>query len=451
MLYYYVYYDIVMNLESIATAQNPWWEDPGIPPTGITFRRNLQAKVRDRLGDSTNRRATVLRGPRQVGKTTMMLQCIQDLLAAGWPPRNILYFSFDDDRIIGEPRLDEVEQLRPESTDSSTPRILLMDEVGRAAKWDLWLKRKVDEGEDLILATDSSSTLLQGGSAESGQGRWDEVILEGLLFSEFVSINAGEEPPAVEAAARQPRLLERYLRIGGFPEHALAEDPGDVTRRIREDIAGRAIEGDLARQGGEVKGPKDLFVYVVQNSGLLFNASGIAKDALDRDPRSVRDWILKLENTLLLSRLDRYSRSPSSSHKAYPKYYASDHGIVGAFATGSFDQGALRGRVIESAVYRHLRHVAAESEGELSFFSNKRQEECDFLLNHSGKTVAIEVAASREARSDKIGRLATIVDREGFEAGMLIYTGYEAREQNGISVVPLSRFLLHPEVAVVTP
>jgi predicted AAA+ superfamily ATPase len=50
------------------------------------------------LGDS--RRALVLSGPRQVGKTTILYQVIGDLLGnQGWPAENITYFDFSDERL----------------------------------------------------------------------------------------------------------------------------------------------------------------------------------------------------------------------------------------------------------------------------------------------------------------------------------------------------------------
>ena len=73
---------------------NPWWS--GIqPPATPATRRHLVQRVRRRL-DSGIAPIIAVRGPRQVGKTTVRLQIISDLLAEGVPPNNIMRVQFDD-------------------------------------------------------------------------------------------------------------------------------------------------------------------------------------------------------------------------------------------------------------------------------------------------------------------------------------------------------------------
>jgi predicted AAA+ superfamily ATPase len=72
---------------------NPWWEGkPGVvlPST----RRHRVAQLRRRL-DARLPPIVVVRGPRQIGKTTAKLQLIADLLREGVPPRSILRFLHD--------------------------------------------------------------------------------------------------------------------------------------------------------------------------------------------------------------------------------------------------------------------------------------------------------------------------------------------------------------------
>ena len=73
---------------------NPWWS--GIqPPATPATRRHLVQRVRRRL-ESGIAPIIAVRGPRQVGKTTIQLQIITDLLAEGVPPNNIMRVQFDE-------------------------------------------------------------------------------------------------------------------------------------------------------------------------------------------------------------------------------------------------------------------------------------------------------------------------------------------------------------------
>src|SRR5579863_10208862 len=79
-------------LQMISEA-NPWWEHPDVPRSlSPPFKRRDFYVIRGKLRD---RPIVALSGPRQVGKTTIMYQLIQDLLAQGVPGRHILFVSFD--------------------------------------------------------------------------------------------------------------------------------------------------------------------------------------------------------------------------------------------------------------------------------------------------------------------------------------------------------------------
>src|SRR5215471_1846992 len=73
---------------------NPWWERLPLPVLPET-RRHLVAQMHRRL-ELRLAPALVVRGPRQVGKTTSQLQLLRDLLDKGVPPRNIFRVQADE-------------------------------------------------------------------------------------------------------------------------------------------------------------------------------------------------------------------------------------------------------------------------------------------------------------------------------------------------------------------
>ena len=73
---------------------NPWWHSErqsDLP----TWRRAAFAEVRQWVKSPPAPRAMLLSGARQTGKTTLLLQAIESLLAEGVPPGQILYATFD--------------------------------------------------------------------------------------------------------------------------------------------------------------------------------------------------------------------------------------------------------------------------------------------------------------------------------------------------------------------
>lgn len=434
-----------MNLSDLLVSQNPWWGDAASRRALLyPVRRDLEPQILDRIGRRDDRRAVLLLGPRQVGKTVLLLQLADDLLKAGLPAANLTYFDFSDDRITESLTIREIIAQQPVGLDADHPRVFLLDEVRLAASWDRGLKQAVDSGAGRIVATDSAASLLREGGRESGQGRWDELRIEGLSLSEFVRLHARPREDREAVLRRDPGLPERYLALGGFPEHAYSETTSEVWRRLRSDIADRAIVRDLSGLDVDVHRVKDLFVYLVQDSGGIFNASRRASD-LGADERSVRKWIELLLDTYLLVRLEETSRSTKTPAvlRSRPKLYAADHALISAFATNPTEP-THRAKLFEAAVYRHLREAAASGE-RIGYFRSGQELEIDFVMETGGRVIGIEVTSSRGVRSDKVAKLRKAGERLGADSLLLIHGGLIDEQAEGVHAVTVGELLLDPQ------
>lgn len=426
-----------MNLSTILEDHNPWWREPlARRARSYPVQRDLVSTIVRRV-QRTDRRALLLMGPRQVGKTVMLLQAADELLKNGWPPANLTYFDFSDDRLTEGLSPRDVVEVEPVGVDPDWPRAFLLDEIRSAERWDLWMKQAVDREVGRIIATDSAASLLRNGARESGQGRWDEVRVETLSFQEFTRLSGGPRPESVE----------RYLALGGFPEYVATEGDAfpEARRRLREDLVDRAIQRDLGRQGVDAARVRDLFVYLVQESGTQFVAKNRAND-LQADPRTVTDWLERLEGTLLLERLEGRSEYAAAKLRSSgrPKIYAVDPGLVSAFAPLAFRDEDVRGRVFEAAVFRHLRTLARHVDGELSYFRKRNELEVDFVLEAPGVRIAIEVTSSTRPKDRKRERLLEASREIEASRSILLHGGLIQEDE----AVPLARFLEDPKVTI---
>jgi len=87
-------YSLPIGLIQDIRRMNPWWEGDALPPLPNT-RRHLVHTMQRRL-DQRLAPIVVVRGPRQIGKTTAQMQLLSDLLSQGIPPRNILRVQCDE-------------------------------------------------------------------------------------------------------------------------------------------------------------------------------------------------------------------------------------------------------------------------------------------------------------------------------------------------------------------
>lgn len=445
---------IPVDLSPLLENLNPWWNQPGARKAlSWPVRRAPHGRLLGQLLRIEEHRAQVLLGPRQIGKTTLLKQLADDLLDRGWPARNLTYFDFEDFRLKRDVGPEEIAELRPAGSDPTGPHLFLLDELHNVPRWDRWLKHAVDDRLGRIVATDSAASLLREAGRESGLGRWDEIVLEGLTFREFARLQYGRRD-AVESPREEPRalaadteLVERYLALGGFPAHATSDDYPLVRERLRTDVVDRALRRDLAGRVDDPERLRRLFVYLVQGSGGEQNYSARADDLKDIDSRTVARWIDLLQDTFFLFALPRGATSAKAAARlrGRSKLYAGDHGLVTAFAETPVREAEVRGRVFEAVVYRHLRELARDRGGLLHYLRWGDGLEVDFVLEVGSERLAVEVTQSVQPRAGKRSALARAAERAGADRAALIHGGLGQGEVEGVAFVPVSRFLADPE------
>ncbi len=148
--------------------QNPWWQGKPLPVIP-EFRRWPYEKLRQRL-DHPIAPIVVIRGPRQIGKTTLQLQLIQSLLDARVEPNRIMRVQFDELPALAHAGFDEPilrivdwfesEVLHASINESARrhrPVFLFFDEIQNLSDWDVQLKSLVDHATVRVLVTGSSA------------------------------------------------------------------------------------------------------------------------------------------------------------------------------------------------------------------------------------------------------------------------------------------------------
>lgn len=445
------------DISQILKDQNRWWSDHKYRETLIfQHKRRSFDRVREYVGDAHDGRAAALLGPRQVGKTTLLLQLADELLSRGWPPGNLTFFDFSDERLVVPVSPREVVAVSPVGLSLEHPRVFLLDEIQNAEVWQKWLKTAVDQSRRnsgspplRFIVTGSAATSLRDGAIESGQGRWDEIPIEGLTFTEFLQFGSPFDEDSRRSTVREPQAFERYLAFGGFPEHVRAEFPREVRRRIRDDIADRAILRDLRQTGVDLDRVRRLFVHLIAGSGNVWS-QGKRADDLDANRKSAGEWLSLLESTRLLARLERDRTTDTKARaelRSQPKIFASDHGLITAFSAHPepLDVLEVRARVFEAVVFRHLRDLARAGDGNLSFARLDNDLELDFVVRYPAHTVGIEVTSSAEATPRKLGRAVVIMRKLGIDRKLLVHGGLVSGRTGDIDIVPLHEFLMEPE------
>ncbi|MGQ9574433.1 MAG: ATP-binding protein [Thermoguttaceae bacterium] len=206
--------ETVENLE----FTNPWWR--GMPaPEPPRFRRWAFGEAWRRLHSGLTP-AVAVRGPRQVGKTTIQQQIIEQLLLIKRVgPERILRVQFDDIPQMGalrQPILSLVrwyeEKVLRQPINGMARKgqsvYLLFDEVQNLKSWAAEIKSLVDHATARVLITGSSSLRMERGK-DSLAGRVSWIDLGPLRLREIAGIRQEGDLPTVAGAAELKNWARR--------------------------------------------------------------------------------------------------------------------------------------------------------------------------------------------------------------------------------------------------
>ncbi len=210
------------ELEAFLMDTNPWWLGNPMPPLP-PFRRWLFEHAYQRLKTGLAP-VTVLRGPRQVGKTTLQEQIIDYLLTQdNINPKRIFRVQFDElpslkglkDPILSLCRWFEKRILKDTFNAwarRNEPIFVFLDEVQNLVDWAPQIKALVDHHAVRVLLTGSSALRIEHGR-DSLAGRISTLELGTLLLREIIALRKWSELPAVLPLNGLKKLQEKDFWI----------------------------------------------------------------------------------------------------------------------------------------------------------------------------------------------------------------------------------------------
>lgn len=401
------------ELISILVPFNPWWRKDSISDLP-DWKRSAFYELLEWVVKPPAHRAIMLSGPRQVGKTTLLLQTINQLIKNGVPPTNILYATFDHP-IFKLAGLDAVlEAWRELEPKVDGPEYLFLDEAQFIRDFGTWAKHQTDFFKyRRIVFTGSAMPLVQSGE-ESGVGRWHTIQISTLSFYEYLQIKKISLPPIPQISqiidlfiasnneyhriseATQTLIghFHEYLVRGGFPQTALVESVPQAQRLLREDIIDKVLKRDMTALFGvrRILELEQTFIYLclhdggIQDFQTLSNNLGISK-------ATVQNFINLLELTHLLYKLPPFGNGKEILRARY-KLYLADPAIAPAILmkgkTILEDTKAL-GMSVETAVFSHLKAHSSTNHARFSYWRDPKNKELDLVVEISEKLIPLEV------------------------------------------------------------
>ena len=350
---------------------NPWLDFPAkaLPeaalPRRIYFKPFVDLALRFDI-----RRATVLLGPRRVGKTVMIKQMIAETIASGFDPKSLLFASIDTPIYANVP-LEKFLDLLP--TDIKAKRIVVFDEIQYLRDWERHIKDLVDSYPNTkFIATGSAAAALRLKSRESGAGRISEFMLPPLTFYEFLQFSNDDDALITQTDsgdfnAKDIKALNSafidYLNYGGYPEAVLNKSiRDDPDQFIRHDIIDKVLLKDLPTLYGidDIPQLNRLFSFLAYNAGQeasldkITQRSGLAKP-------TIKKYIEYLESAFLIIKLTTTDENCRSLQRERNfKIFLNNPSMRAAlFNPVTAEETDKIGHLAESAIFSQWQHSNA--------------------------------------------------------------------------------------------
>lgn len=457
-----------MNLpknELIAVLQefNPWWN--GRASTDLPdWERSAMGPLRDWMADTESRRALVLTGARQTGKTTLLRQAVRHLLEDRPAAGNILYATFDHPilKLAGlERTLAAWEEMFPPEPDE--PQWLFLDEIQYVAEWQTWLKHQVDFKRGRRIVVTGSASPLGAAKAESGVGRWQTLPLATLSFGEFLKLrNIDPGPvPLVKSLkqcfdwsegdfARTAGLAKGltphfhdYLLRGGFPEPAMVSDLSRCQRLLREDIVDKVLKRDMTALYGvrRVLEVEKIFLYLCYHDGGIVDVAALSRELDGVNRNSVNNFLDLFESTHLVYRLRPHGYGKEVL-RGKPKLYLADAALPGSvllLGRKLLERADRLGAAVETAFFKHVFTRYYADQPSFTYWRDKTNKdlEVDLIASIGERLVPFEVKYQDAApEMSKLKGLRHFLEDQKVEQGYVITRRWE---DFGIRQVPSAK------------
>ncbi|HPX67842.1 MAG TPA: ATP-binding protein [Bacillota bacterium] len=325
----------------------------------------------------------VVTGVRRCGKSTLFSLYIDYLKKTGVSEEQIILINLED--IEYENLLD----YRP-LYDYIKARIVkgkytyvFIDEVQQCKSFEkavdsLFLKENVD-----VYITGSNATMLSGELATLLSGRYIEISMLPLSFSEYLEFAKGRDVKST---------FDEYLKFGSFPYVAVLNKSDAVVRTYIDGIYNTILIKDVAARERikDISVLKSIVKFLCSNIGSPVSVKKIS-DAINASGRkisvnTVENYLRALYQSYMFYKVDRYDIKGKQQLKTLGKYYIVDTGLRNLLLSSS---AADIGHLLENVIYLELiRRGYKVNIGKLA------EKEIDFVAGNTEGTEYYQVSAS---------------------------------------------------------
>lgn len=361
------------------------------------YKRSTYETISKRL-EEPRKFVQVIMGPRQIGKSTVVKQVLDDC------DKPFLFYSADTIPSTSSTWISECWntarlQMRLHQDEEM---IIVIDEIQKLKNWSEYVKKEWD-ADSLnhvnlkVILLGSSRVLLEKGLAESMMGRFEEIRMGHWSYQEMRDAFG--------------MTLEQYVYYGGYPGAApLINDEERWSNYINGAIIDATINKDILMDSPVSKPAllRQTFELSVSYSGKILSLTkmlGTLQDA--GNTVTLAGYLNLLGDSGLVTGLQKFSMDKARKRASIPKYQVYNNALLSVQSGLSFKEALTDskrwGQVFESAIGAFIVNEAFVHRFEVYYWRDGN-DEVDFIVKKNQKVIAIEVKSNNETNTSGLER-----------------------------------------------
>ena len=369
----------------------------------------------------------VLTGQRRVGKSFLLYQLIEEILAEE-PDANIIYVNLEDFTFSS---LQTAEDLHSHSKEK-VKNYIFIDEIQDIPGFEKVIRSLLLNEDNDIYITGSNAKMLSGELATYLSGRYIEFKIYSLSYSEFLEFHGLTESET---------SYELYSRYGGLPYLLNLPLEDETVNEYLKSVYSTIVFRDVVSR---YKLRNTLFLekliqFLSENIGNLFSSKNISDYLKSQHTtisvNQIQSYTEYLNNAFLIHRVERYDLIGKRVFEIGEKYYFENMGIRNIVIGYRITDKA---KILENLVYNHLLYKGYDIK--VGYYGDK---EIDFIGEKNGEKLYIQVALkidSDKTAEREFGNLLKIQDN--YPKIVVTEDTFSGNSYEGIRHYPIRQFLM---------
>lgn len=375
--------------------------------------------------------AKVLTGQRRVGKSFLLYQLIEEILAEE-PDANIIYVNLEDFTFSSLQTAEDLHSYIISHSKEKVKNYIFIDEIQDIPGFEKVIRSLLLNEDNDIYITGSNAKMLSGELATYLSGRYIEFKIYSLSYSEFLEFHGLTESET---------SYELYSRYGGLPYLLNLPLEDETVNEYLKSVYSTIVFRDVVSR---YKLRNTLFLekliqFLSENIGNLFSSKNISDYLKSQHTtisvNQIQSYTEYLNNAFLIHRVERYDLIGKRVFEIGEKYYFENMGIRNIVIGYRITDKA---KILENLVYNHLLYKGYDIK--VGYYGDK---EIDFIGEKNGEKLYIQVALkidSDKTAEREFGNLLKIQDN--YPKIVVTEDTFSGNSYEGIRHYPIRQFLM---------